>query len=567
MAVVWFLRSELTVIQTLEKLLGSQSLASAVGTAYTLRSASVMSLSLLALWLLSPLGGQSSLRLFHETNSIESEPGTVYYADHEAPLALSSLPNWFTIVPAILSASLASSAKAKGRPVDLWNHPKIPRLGALEQEALVHPNSTGDWIHVNQNSNKTYSSFTGINVQGLRSDGTSEFQVKSNYLRLECSKYTSGTNEEVHDFLKNSTTLSIYPSFETLDYSDPPKTSSEDYFDITSFFIRSAWDTKPDDNLGDTANMSDRIEFFNGQPISYLYGANFNTGSVERMSQIYKCTPRLVTVGAQVECHSEACAVTRLRPAMRGKDEQLGSHCTVSNRQNQACLTTATWALETFFSQLTIALGSDFVSTNTNPFDDWIAGSIETYRTTTHDYARNLSSISDEMISDRLTIILNTYFQAGSWGPQITRAGLLDTPVYPYVGPDFAPERWLSTTNATFSRQVPVYKADVGWIVTLLSITVVLLLLSVLNVVVSFATIAPDLFYYASSLARENPYVNTPDRGTGLSGAERSRLLKGMKVQVADVSPDSQVGYVVLKSVDTGEGFQVGRLRKDRMYW
>ncbi|KAJ4310426.1 hypothetical protein N0V94_008453 [Neodidymelliopsis sp. IMI 364377] len=541
----WVIPEErLTVIQTLEKLLGSQSLVSAVGTAYTLRSTSVISLSLLALWLLSPLGGQSSLRLLHETNSIESEPGTVYYADHEAPLALNSLPNWFTIVPAILSASLASSAKAK-----------------------VHSNFTGDWIQVDQNSDLTYSSFTGINVQGLRSDGTSEFQIKSNYLRLACSKYTGGTNEEVHDFRTNSTALSIYPSFETLGYSDPQKTTSEDYFDVTSFFIRFAWDTKPDDNFGDTANMSDRIEFFNGHPISYLYGANFNLGSIERTFQVYKCTPRLVTVDAQVECHSEACTGTELRPAMRERDEQLGSHCTVSTRQNQACLTTATWALETFFNQLTTALGDTFASTNMNPFDDWIAGSNETYRTTTHDYARNLSSISDEMISDRLTVILNTYFQAGSWGPQITRAGLLDTPVYPYIGPDFAPERWLSTTNATFSRQVPVYKADVGWILTLLSITVVLLLLSVLNVVVSFATIAPDLFYYASSLARENPYVNTPDGGTGLGGAERSRLLKEMKVQIADVSPDSQVGYVVLKSVDTGEGFQLGRLRKDRMYW
>jgi hypothetical protein len=102
---------------------------------------------------------------------------------------------------------------------------------------------------------------------------------------------------------------------------------------------------------------------------------------------------------------------------------------------------------------------------------------------------------------------------------------------------------------------------------TLLLISTLLLLLSIASVVFSFLTIAPDLFYYASSLARENPYTDTPDGGTALDGGERSRLLKAMKVQIADVSPENQIGYVVLKSVGSDEDFKTGRLKKGRLYW
>lgn len=102
---------------------------------------------------------------------------------------------------------------------------------------------------------------------------------------------------------------------------------------------------------------------------------------------------------------------------------------------------------------------------------------------------------------------------------------------------------------------------------TLLLISVVLLPLSIVNAVVTFTTLAPDLFYYASSLVRENPYTDTPDRGTATDGGERSRLLKAMKVQITDVSPEKQIGHVVFKSIGDDDSFKTGRLKNGRLYW
>jgi hypothetical protein len=58
----------------------------------------------------------------------------------------------------------------------------------------------------------------------------------------------------------------------------------------------------------------------------------------------------------------------------------------------------------------------------------------------------------------------------------------------------------------------------------------VLLLYGFANVALSIITLAPDSFYHAFSLARENLYLETPDGVTALDGFERNRLFKKMKV-------------------------------------
>ncbi|KAF3035919.1 hypothetical protein E8E12_003941 [Didymella heteroderae] len=567
-----------TTIATLEKLLGSQSLVSAISTACTLRSASLTSIGLLLLWILSPLGGQSSLRLLREGNSTVIEAGTVYYSDHAAPHDIQEAATWFSIIPAILSAGLASSAEAKLLPVDLWNHPKIPRLDAIENELPVGDGFSEEWITVNRSDPApNYSSFAGVNVQGLRRSTEAAFQVKYNYLRLGCEKFIGGTDAEVLDHLWNTTTFSIYPTFLDFAPSDPPvnvltNTTIKIDFQtlplLMSFFLKYGWNSTGTSNNG-TTTIENNGQYLR-QPISFLYGAQFDAKDT---FQVYKCTPHVVAVDAQIECYGGDCAVSRLRRISGESEAELEDACDTGSQYRLGCLTSGTYALRDFFMYFASAVGNYYSPYSMNPFDGWIAGNDQTYPSIPTASNRTLSEISDKLISDRLTTVLNTYWQAGAWGPQITRAGMFDTPEYPYVGPndgnsqDNVPDRFLNTTDTVFTNQIPIYKAEVGWIVSLLLITIVLLLLCVINILVSFINKAPDLFYYASSLARENPYTNTPDGGTALDGAERSRLLKNMKVQVADVSPDNEIGYVVLKSVGEGEDVRTGRLRKDRLYW
>ncbi|KIW77566.1 hypothetical protein Z517_10012 [Fonsecaea pedrosoi CBS 271.37] len=78
-------------------------------------------------------------------------------------------------------------------------------------------------------------------------------------------------------------------------------------------------------------------------------------------------------------------------------------------------------------------------------------------------------------------------------------------------------------------------------------------------------TLAPDIFGFVSSLTRDNPHLNLPEGGSTLSGIERSRRMKMVKVKIADVGEDSSVGRVGLTQVD---GFEEAKdLEKGRTYY
>src|SRR5690242_466680 len=575
--------------QTLEKLLGSQSVVSAVGTAFTLRSVNLMSIGLLLLWALSPLGGQSSLRLLHETNKTISETGTVYYSDPAAVMDLHETFSWFTLISAVLRASLAVSEEVKSRPVDLWAHPKIPRIEQIEQIARTDSETQGDWVPVNATPDRVYSSWTGVNVQGLLPDKHATFQIKSNYMYLDCEKLYGGNSSAVVKYLQNSD-ISFFPnlwppnpsnySLEFLDTSPDARllmarmmANENSYFQQLSFFLRAAWNS--------TNGGASKDDYFPGtlldqQPVKLLYGTSYLAidddddnfkgppdGVSNSRLQIHTCTQHIVTVDAHVECEARDCEVTQLRNIQSAPN----SKCLKGSELILDCLKKGTTLLHAFLRFFPTAVSSGSLSIANKPFDDFIAGSNVPYRTNPTEYRRDLGQIPDKMISDRLTTLLNTYWQVGAWGTQVTTSGLFDTPEYPWNGSSAAPERFFNTTEAIFTEEVPIYKANVGWILSLVLIASILLLLAMVNVVVSFMTVAPDLFYYASSLARENPYTNTPDGGTGLDGDKRSRLLKDMRVKIADVSPDNEIGYVVLKSMEDDDDVQTGQLRKNRLYW
>ncbi|KAH6629031.1 hypothetical protein C7974DRAFT_179237 [Boeremia exigua] len=568
-----------TTIATLEKLLGSQSLVSAVGTAFTLRSVSLLSLSLLSLWALSPLGGQSSLRLIHQVNSTISEPGTVFFSGHDAPFDPDETGPTLPIVPAILSASLASSQETKALPVDLWNHPKIPRLDAIERLAMTGMTDTGEWIEVDAAAEQQYSSWAGVNVQNLQRTGNVDFQVPYNYIHLECEVLFSGAAYTVWEDMLDAK-LAMSPAIATKlpgNNRSSPETeayaalATRDNLPALPMFLKVAYPSNTTHR--DRAKTPDAGFVPENQPISLLYGAKYanSTGSNE-VTQVYTCAPHVVTLDARITCQAGNCAATQLRYVPGPSRRELETTC--RTRYTIGCLAFATAATRPFIRWLPQMLDSPITSKR-SPFDDWIGGANVTYPGYTDDLKsgpRVADAIPAARIARRLTAVLNTFFQAVVWGPQITRAGLFDAPqpvddnAYSYLY-QAAPERYINATDAVFSRAVLVYDANGGWIATLLVITAVLLLLSIANIVISFLTIAPDLFYYASSLARENPYTDTPTGGTAMNGGERSRLLKAMRVQIADVSPESQVGYVVLKSVGEGDDFATGRLRKDRLYW
>lgn len=165
------------------------------------------------------------MRLLRETNSTALSPSTVYYAAPEAPFVLQHASSWYSVVPTILTASLAASGTIKNGTVDLWNHHKVPRLRAVESAKVSSTDENQHWVPVNNDTKLDYSSWTGVNAQGLEPGKHSEFRVKYNYLAVDCTLSVRDKPIAVLDHLRQPSTY-IYSKFPSKNSTTSQETNS-----------------------------------------------------------------------------------------------------------------------------------------------------------------------------------------------------------------------------------------------------------------------------------------------------------------------------------------------------
>ncbi|ENI00779.1 hypothetical protein COCC4DRAFT_44167 [Bipolaris maydis ATCC 48331] len=142
--------------------------------------------------------------------------------------------------------------------------------------------------------------------------------------------------------------------------------------------------------------------------------------------------------------------------------------------------------------------------------------------------ARNWSDIPDEHVSQRLTEVLNTYWESSRWMPTMTRADPFALSSMDLATREPFPELLLTQALASITRQAPIYKASLPWILTLILCSGTLFIVGLVNIAVALQTSVPGIFGFVSSLTRNNPYVHLPNGGSTLDGTERARRVKSM---------------------------------------
>lgn len=114
----------------LDRLLGSTSFMGTIITAVTMPSSILLTLALLPIWALSPLGSQASFRAFHwEAN--RTETATIFpYLSMNNSENIDGRRNAVASHSLLLGA-LGGSSRCIDSPVDLWGNVKIPSIEAL----------------------------------------------------------------------------------------------------------------------------------------------------------------------------------------------------------------------------------------------------------------------------------------------------------------------------------------------------------------------------------------------------------------------------------------------------
>jgi hypothetical protein len=539
-----------------------------VGHAISLRSLNLLTLGLLALWALSPLGGQSALRLVYESNQTVLQSHTIFYASVDASsqfLRGDNNVNELNRVNSVVSTALTTIDTLEQSPVDVWNHPKIPRLEELEL-AESNNETSRPWYTLDRNGRYNYAALTGMNVINLSSAGTTNVTVPYEYMYFGCA--LSDAN--------NITTMPLETGLYQLPYFPTQVRYLRDLEAAGLLQSSGQFNSTNDFSIEPTSTSSNTLfEWMNfffytrgkrGQrPEALLYGSKqFSTTFF-----LFECSMKSVMVEANIVCEAKSCGVERLRRLHIPRANRSGTLLPYDVINQDDGFSTFT------FLKYLIGIGGGSPLATSNPVDTYIYGNApwdglagepsddRPRKNWTEYFVEPQRSVG---MSQRLTRVLNTFWDASRWPLAMTRndpfgsLSINQTSGEPNIG------MTMNKTEATVTRQVPIYRANAGWVASLVMCSSVLLLLGICNVVLSLLTTAPDVFDYVSSFTRDNPYVDAPPGGSNLDGAERARLMRNIPVQLGDADAGADVGYITIRSIEGRKDREQGRIRKDRMY-
>lgn len=229
----------------LEQLGCSQTVLGVLRGVWITRTFNWYTLILVLVWILSPLGGQASLRILYQQQHTNTTTGSVSYADirvvddsdilylFDSNETRANFPLLRSIYGSVLTHPGAAtqyadgSSKYFGKMVerlggldhaassltqDLWLNPRVPRLETMYD---FNPMAPGRWLTVGNHDGLTnYSSLLGVPIRGIPAlfDGNMTFTVNSSYHNFYCSEWMTN-NDEIADWMSvNYDRFEFWPS-------------------------------------------------------------------------------------------------------------------------------------------------------------------------------------------------------------------------------------------------------------------------------------------------------------------------------------------------------------------
>lgn len=505
----------------LEQISGSQSFPGAIQRAFTVRSGHWASVLIITIWALSPIGGQSSLRLFshsHDTFDVELD---VFCANPEYQgstyESASGVSDDSNAMSSLYSGLLLSAPSQRAELTDLWNRPKVPQL----PHAMIGNYTTG-WHDVSEadiQNAESYSSLIGLDVRGITTDVPGrriQFNISSSYVDMECERVT-------HHRYKNMTSSQ----------------SGQSSFNVA------------------LQNYKDR-----GEPTSWWLNTEmsghrlyYDSRDVVHRPELtrFECVVRRIPVEVEFGCGpfpTAGCGARRLRQREERFDPAPSSWG--PEQPDPGLFQILPWsmtppAINNMLGFWPTAAGTPDLSEGASATDNFLAGDESLFISHwIRDWDRDASNMT--LFSRRMTTAFNTIFQVSLHPRNVTTAnssfigqsGSSDDPLY-------------DTIRATASDTRDIYVADRGWCAILLLVGSILQILAVAGLWLRAWISGPDLLGFASSLMRDNPYFpeSVNSCGSALGGPDRARLCRDMRVQIADLQPSEERGYIAFKSVWT----------------
>lgn len=553
----WYLEQPKGVrLGDLEQMFGSQSLMGAVRTAFAIRNGTAVTVSIVILWLLSPLGGQSSLRLLHVEQVPVLSNVNVYYTNpdysnswYEEASGLESARN---SVEMLYSSLLFSVPSTRVESADPWGRPKIPHLHSRVIEA-----SNCSWQTAfndeTMTRGETYTSLLGIEIQGLRgvdNDGYRpqdpstqlRFSINTSYIDMNCKMLDD------HELGQNH---------------------------VLTF-------------TADFHQISNKSWYWSYSPVSHRLSFDSLCLKGDRGSTCkFECDMRRIPVEVEISCGhfpSTGCKAQSQRlvnetvdpaqfSALGGLDlapTPEGVHRTMPYGLNRSSLMNLLMEWPNISEKVHSAHREAPATVAFLDGQDNLYGGAKI-----SDWAGNAPNMT--LFSRRMTTVFNTYFQAtlNPWNATkidfkhpMDRQALQgdDQSVISNATEIGGTGKYDNIAKAISARQQAVYVVSLPWCIMLIITGSILQLLAFGSLWLRGRKNGPEVLGFVSSLTRGNTHFPCGTTGSALDGGERTRTWRGLRVQAADVLPSAEVGHIVFRPVpqveELGTGEPGGKAKK-----
>jgi hypothetical protein len=512
----WKLERGISVL-SLEYLLSSRTVFSAVTTPISLRAFNLLTPFLLALWAFSPLGGQAAIRITVVVPNRGSLPWDFSYLDYNSPMryqhprSAAGEDIISTVVGTFTSALLATPDTKLGA-MDTFGNLKIPMVEACRSGGAL-PDSDG-WYNSLPGAGCNYSSLIGLPAVPRTATGSANtsFVLETMYMFTDCKldHWPAKGQDERLGVLNN-----------TGRYGGPYANS------VGSFGI---W------------FLDEGFHFREGP--QHLVFTSFSYDTVTNAS----CTLTTTYVEAHAFCHNSDCKVDRVRES--------------THPRNRTTLTVLDYITPypgygapidgyfTAFSQAAdtawdIKGAGGIYSTPieyyfTHPESPYSAA----YDSSIGMRGADIYPIGDAVFSQRFSQLLNTF-----WISSIAPDGVLG---YFNVSADGQSASGYAALNVTgeVTPDYLVLECRRGWLAILVIASMTMLFAATATAILGLLRRGPDILDRASLILRDNPYVNVPAASSMENGYEQARRLKDVQLCLGDARSGLERGHVAIGTMD-----------------
>ncbi|KAH7198415.1 uncharacterized protein B0J16DRAFT_352978 [Fusarium flagelliforme] len=549
---------------SLEFLLTSQTTASALKNLLMLRWFRSWTVAVVAMWFLSPLGGQAALRSVNLRATVVTTdiPAMYYLGNNRTRIwshyragagvftsgtdTSSKIAGLRTVASASFINSGTSVIHSNGsspnfdRGVealggkwqasrlghqDAWRNVKIPFLEHLPAYNDADPTA---WISVPKDEVVPYASLVGLPVRGGSFDraGNSTLNMSFHYLTLSCGNEFNGTN-----MLYNGSTDLFYH-----DTTKPWELKRQ--YEYQEAEINMGYPNIWLDLVNDPKLLHLHQQFPDwkeykpqDEPQAKLQLISGGCVKLDKSSNAKSLPVRLCDIGTsyidmEVGCSRSTtvadfvCQVNRARRALSFPE---GSNLT---------------AMSSMFLSRGVLNELPFLGASRHVAE---YGMLDTWLRDPPNALEELgcfSKLQTDIWEQRLSTALNT----------VTMAALNTTVITGGDGVSLEnrDDLWQNTTATWKEFDKSIYTLSVAWYCVTVISTITLFICAVANIVLRQIIKAPDFLDSVAGLTRDSPFIKVPQEGSGMSGSDRLETMRDVKVRICDVYPERAVGRIAL---------------------